>query len=91
MAIQRNPNEVAYSFIKYRDTQEVHIFEGRFTPEGCTAKKDSICKKIEDRHQEDVQNVKSCQDENEARLYAANKGRDVCGICVSHLYTTYEE
>ena len=34
-------------------------------------------------------NVFACQSEDEARLECAKKGRQVCGICISHLYETY--
>lgn len=90
MAIKRDINEIAYSFFKFNDTDETHIFEGKFTPEGCNHKFISICKKI-DRRIEDTTNIKSCLDEDQARQKAANLGRIVCGVCVSHLYTTYQE
>ena len=38
-----------------------------------------------------MQNVRICLNEGEARNMAAEIGRAVCGICVSHLYTTYDE
>lgn len=91
MAIKRSVNELAYSFIKYEDTDEVHIFEGRFTTERCTANHTSICSKIEDRRAENMVNVITCLNEDEARLKAAEIGRTVCGVCISHLYTTYKK
>jgi len=89
MAIQRNTAPVkAYSFHSRHDTQEVHVFEGDFTPEGCTSNFDSICEKT-NRRRENMQRVISCLNEDEAREKAAEYGRSVCGTCVSHLYTTY--
>jgi len=88
MAIPRNVDEDAYSFYKYRETDETHIFKGRFTPTNCTANRLSICKKF-DRTGDDAVQIKICLNENEARLYAARLGRSVCGICVSDLYATY--
>lgn len=88
MAIQRNDEEVAYSFFKYNDTEETHIFTGHFTPETCTAKAVSICEKL-NRKEENISQIKICLNEDQARAKAAELGRSVCGTCVSHLYTTY--
>lgn len=89
MAIQRNtPPVKAYSFHKRRDTQEIHVFEGDFTPEGCNSYFDSICGKA-NRSRDNMQRRISCLNEDEARKKAAEYGRSVCGTCVSHLYTTY--
>lgn len=90
MAIHRGTDEVAYSFFKLKNTDETHIFKGRFLDETCNIKYVSICKKV-DRRTDEVIKIKSCLNENETRSKAASIGRDICGICVSHLYTTYEE
>ena len=34
-------------------------------------------------------NFFACYTEDEARLACARIGREVCGVCVSHLYETY--
>lgn len=46
MAIQKNEEEKAYSFFKYIETEEIHIFKGNFTPSGCRTSASSICKKL---------------------------------------------
>jgi hypothetical protein len=38
---------------------------------------------------ESTGNIFACADEDLARKKCAEIGREVCGICVSHLYTTY--
>ena len=88
MAVQRRK---AYSFRKYQETHETHIFEGTFKPEGgCKTGPLSICEKI-NRNDTGIVEIVTCLSENEARQRAADIGRSVCGVCVSHLYTTYEE
>ena len=77
----------AYTLKKKKDTKEYHLFEGDFTPDGCNSPSLSICEKMKKSDSE--KNVFTCLDENEARIQCANEGRKVCGICVSHLYTTY--
>ena len=88
MAIQRNDDEIAYSLIKYQDTNEIHVFKGKFTTDNCTANDESICKKL-NRKKEEILIVEKCLNEDEVRLKAAHEGRSVCGTCVSDLYTTY--
>jgi len=88
MAVNKNLDKLAYSFFKFDDTDEIHIFEGKFTPDNCTAKNSCICGKI-NRKDDNVQLIIKCLDEDEARNKAAELGRNVCGVCVSNLYTTY--
>lgn len=77
----------AYSFLKDKKTEEKHIFEGDFRPESCSANQKSICQK-------DIKNdgnwvsSATCLSEDAARKKAAELGRSVCGVCVSHLYST---
>lgn len=78
----------AYSFMKSTKTDETHIFEGDFMDEGCTAPRESICKKMLKKDGNWIVNG-TCLNEQKAREKAANIGRPVCGDCVSHLYTTY--
>jgi hypothetical protein len=87
----KNRNKDAYSLLRYKDTNEIHIFKGHFTEKSCTAQYSSICKKVTDWRNEEIENVKTCLDEDETRHIAADIGRDVCGICVSHLYSNYGE
>lgn len=77
----------AYSFLKDKKTDETHIFEGDFTTlNRCNADDKSICKKDVKK---DGDWINTCLNEDQARKKAAELGRSVCGICVSHLYTTY--
>lgn len=80
--------EKAYSFLKDKKTEEKHIFEGDFKSDsGCFADAKSICKKDIKNDGDWISNA-SCLNEVAARKKAAELGRTVCGICVSHLYTT---
>lgn len=90
MALQKNITEFAYSLLQIESTGEIHIYEGKFTPEDkCTAKFLPICNKIS-RRDNKVKTIKSCLNEDDARKKAASIGRAVCGTCVSHLYESYE-
>jgi hypothetical protein len=77
----------AYTLKKKKDTGEYHLFEGSMTKDGCTSKQVSICEKMD--KSESTGNIFACADEDLARKKCAEIGREVCGICVSHLYTTY--
>lgn len=88
MVLQQNKDEKAYSFRKYKGTNETHIFEGHFTPTACKTGRYSVCEKV-DRNTDDMVDVQMCLNEEEARKRAAAIGRRVCGVCISHLYTTY--
>lgn len=81
----------AYTLRNYDSTGEMHLFKGRMTPESkeykCNTGSISACKKMKSV---DADSVKfSCATEQEARDKCAKIGRDVCGTCVSTLYTTY--
>lgn len=78
----------AYSFLKKQNTEEKHIFEGDFISGGCDAETSSICKKATQIQGTWISNA-GCLTDQKAREKAAELGRSVCGICVSHLYTTY--
>jgi len=79
----------AYSLLRHKETEELHLFKGTFNTDGsCTAKKLSICEGMD---RTDAKLVFKCKDEHEARTLCAIEGRGVCGVCVSHLYTTYED
>ena len=77
----------AYTLKKMSETDECHLFKGEFTDDGCTSKRESICKGM--NKTDSSGNVFTCKDENAARLACAKKGRVVCGVCVSSLYATY--
>lgn len=85
-------SEVAYTFKKHTETGECHIFEGKFKaapPPLCTIVSKSICKKMETDDGEYIN--ANCLKEQGARDKAATLGRNVCGICVSHLYASYND
>lgn len=77
----------AYTLKKRKDTEEYHLFEGDFSLEPCTSNKLSICKKMD--KSESQGNAFTCFNEEQARKRIAEIGRSVCGVCTSHLYTTY--
>ena len=77
----------AFTLKEKNNTGEYHIFRGVMTEDGCTSSSLSICEKM--KKTESTGNKFTCKNENEARKRAAEIGRAVCGICVSHLYTTY--
>lgn len=78
----------AYTLKKNGDTDELHLFEGDFT-DGvkCTSVAKSICQKM--AKTDSGGNTFVCQTDDAARVKCAQAGRLVCGVCVSHLYTTY--
>lgn len=77
----------AYTLKRKKNTEEYHLFEGDFSQEPCTSKKLSICKKMD--KSESQGNAFTCFNEEQARKQIAEIGRPVCGVCTSHLYTTY--
>lgn len=78
----------AYTLKKNGDTDELHLFEGDMKEDGgCTSGAKSICKKMS--KEESGGNVFTCKTDDDARLKCAQAGRKVCGVCTSHLYTTY--
>lgn len=78
----------AYTLKMKKDTKEYHLFKGKKTPDGCTSNQKSICEKMD--KSESAKNIFACADENSARIKCSEIGREVCGICVSHLYSTYK-
>jgi len=78
----------AYTLKKKNYTGELHLFKGKMSEKSCTSENASICKMME--KEESEKNIFACKDENTARKRCAEIGRDVCGVCVSSLYTTHE-
>lgn len=73
MAAKKEENETAYSFFKYKNTDEIHIFKGKFKPDsGCDALFKCICQKIKDWRADDVTKVETCLNEDEARQFASD-------------------
>ena len=80
----------AYTLKKRKDTEEFHLFEGDFVNNSpnCSSNQLSICKKM-DKSESDNVNAFTCFTDEQARKRIAIIGRPVCGVCTSHLYTTY--
>ena len=77
-----------YSLKKKTNTDEMHLFECTPALTGsCNCNQKSICGKM--NKSEPHADVFSCVSEDIARQGSANRGRKVCGVCVSRLYTTY--
>jgi hypothetical protein len=81
--------KVVYTLKKKTDTEELHLFEAVPSEDNkCIPKNKSICNKMS--KDESSGNIFACEDENSARAKCAERGREVCGICVSNLYATYK-
>jgi hypothetical protein len=82
-------NEIVYTLKQKKGTDEFHLFKGKMTAvDKCTSEASSICNKMSGN--ESVGNRFTCESEDSARLKCAEIGRQVCGTCVSSLYTTYD-
>jgi hypothetical protein len=80
--------KVVYILKKKKDTEELHLFEAVPKENNiCVIKGESICGKM--KKGESSENIFMCKSEDYTRTECARKGRQVCGICVSHLYATY--
>lgn len=80
----------AYTLKRRKDTEEYHLFEGNLLGiKKCDTNlvKESKCKMMS--IDENDGNIFTCEDEDQARLRIAKIGKQVCGVCTSHLYTTY--
>jgi hypothetical protein len=77
-----------YALKKDKNTDELHLFEGIMTEANkCNIGAMSVCKGM--NKSESESNIFACQSESVVRIECAKIGRGVCGVCVSHLYTTY--
>jgi hypothetical protein len=82
----------AYTLKKKKDTEEYHLFEGNLLEiKKCDTNlvKESICKMMS--IDENEGNVFTCENEDLARLRIAKIGKQVCGVCTSHLYENYKK
>jgi len=77
----------AYTLKKKKNSEELHLFKGKMTEDGCTSRDVSICGKM--KKSESLENIFSCEDEDMTRKKCAKIGRKVCGICIGQLYATY--
>ena len=79
--------EYVYTLKNKKDRNEYHLFRGEKNKDGgCTSENKSICKKMDWIKNN---NYFSCEEEKNARTKCAEKGREACGTCVSHLYNSY--
>jgi hypothetical protein len=82
-------SEIVYTLKQKKGTDEFHLFKAKMTTvDKCTPEAHSICNKMSVN--ESIGNRFTCESEDSARLKCAEMGRQVCGICVSHLYETYD-
>lgn len=83
-----------YTIRKKEGSEELHIFEAEWIPDSdprsCSSKSKSICKKISRGATNTLRSSTNCMSESKARREAAELGRSVCGVCVSHLYATFD-
>jgi hypothetical protein len=80
--------KTVYTLKKEKNTDELHLFRATLNNDNtCTPERTSICKGMELSDSE--KNEFTCSSEVNARLQCAKIGRQVCGTCVSHLYSTY--
>lgn len=80
----------AYTLKKKEYTEEYHLFEGNLLGiKKCDTNlvKESICKMM--IIDEIDGNIFTCEDEDQARIKIAKIGKQVCGVCTSHLYANY--
>ncbi|UZX45543.1 hypothetical protein A6U84_25730 (plasmid) [Agrobacterium sp. 13-2099-1-2] len=80
-----------YSLNKRKDTGEFHLFlNKRNSKAECVfVENKSICGRM--TSSQSSKTLFYCEDDVKAREECAQVGRDVCGTCVSHLYTDYEK
>lgn len=79
-----------YIIKQKENTEEYHIFTSYLTEKNeCMTSNLSICKKM--KNKESIQTNNKCMNEEKIRHEVAEIGRPVCGICVSSLYTTYDD
>lgn len=68
------------------DREEWHIFPSNYNGEKCVIiDQNSICSEMLFKEKMDITN---CLSHHKTREICADKGRSVCGTCVSHLYKT---
>lgn len=88
-----------YTLLKNGDSDEYHLFKATWSDkekENCSPVIKSICRKMNSSDRAkgvDGKNISppfACQDEITARKSCADRGRSVCGVCVSSLYKTFD-
>lgn len=77
-----------YSLLSRKDTEEEHLFlRKKGAEQKCVGPKLSICEKMNTAERK--ASIFVCANEVDARATCANRGRSVCGTCVSNLYASY--
>lgn len=92
---QLEPQDRYFSY-RHLTTKECHIFHGEYNPIGekcgIDMERISICKKmtVKTSKEREAEEIFECLSEQEARDICASLAREVCGICVSNLYSNVE-
>lgn len=80
----------SYTLKQHKETGELHLFKGKMNPPdsdyACTSETSSQCEEM--TWDDSAGNRFGCKTEDQARKLIAEIGREVCGTCVSTLYTT---
>lgn len=79
-------SKIAYTLKIHNKTQEMHLFVGGFTQDGCTSGASSVCKEV--KKTDCSKNNFACKNEQEARELCSKIGRSVCANCIQELYKT---
>lgn len=88
--------EDRYFSYRHLVTDECHIFHGTYNPYldkcGMDLERESICKKMKvmTNSEREAEEIFECLNEQDARELCARLGREICGICVSNLYSNVE-
>jgi hypothetical protein len=77
-----------YCLKKKKSTKELHLFECVPSGATCACEPKSVCDKMF-KAESEGDNLFTCESEATTRKKCAEIGRNICGTCVSRLYTTY--
>lgn len=81
-----------YSLLKYIETNEYHLYESQEKSDGgCSLKENIPLCGDKDVTPDKKSGLFVCYSEKDARTWCAdlaNKGKEICGRCVSSLYAT---
>lgn len=77
----------AYTLKRKKGGNEMHLFKGRMTEEGCTSEQISVCGLMDKA--DSAENIFSCEEEKSARKKIAKQGHDVCSDCAATMYRKY--
>jgi len=80
-----------YSLVKYNITNEYHLYESSENKDGSCKLKEKIPLCQGKFVTSENSGLFVCQSENDTRTKCAelaNKGKNICGVCVSAMYAT---